>query len=153
MAIGKYGDATLGTGKINHLLRQVINRFFQGIRVRGGAQQIFADHRLIDFARTQGGIAVLTDRHISSKHAAIPMLLVVSAINQRLIKEGLRLDVSLVVESGQSISSHHIAATLGFGASAIYPLGVQMRAEEKFGEVQRPTLPMVFISAFSAALA
>ncbi|MBN9931342.1 hypothetical protein HZD82_22765, partial [Pantoea agglomerans] len=30
--------------------------------------------QVVDFARTQGGIAVLTDRHISSKHAAIPML-------------------------------------------------------------------------------
>ncbi|CAK9883680.1 MAG: Glutamate synthase [NADPH] large chain [Candidatus Erwinia impunctatus] len=90
--------------------------------------------QVVDFARNQGGIAVLTDRHISTTHAAIPMLLMVSAINQRLVQEGLRLDVSLVVESGQSISSHHIAAALGFGASAIYPLGVQMRAEEKYGE-------------------
>ncbi|MFG1174115.1 glutamate synthase-related protein [Erwiniaceae bacterium CAU 1747] len=90
--------------------------------------------QVVDFAREQGGIAVLTDRHISSTRAAMPMLLVVSAINQRLVQEGLRLDVSLVVESGQSISSHHIAAALGFGASAIYPLGVQMRAEEKYGE-------------------
>ena len=90
--------------------------------------------QVVDFAREQGGIAVLTDRHISSSRAGMPMLLVVSAINQRLVQEGLRLDVSLVVESGQSISSHHIAAALGFGASAIYPLGVQMRAEEKYGE-------------------
>lgn len=90
--------------------------------------------QVVDFARSQGGIAVITDRHVSSTQAAIPMLLVVSAINQRLVQEGLRLDVSLVVESGQSISSHHIAAALGFGASAIYPLGVQMRAEEKYGE-------------------
>ena len=90
--------------------------------------------QVVDFAREQGGIAVLTDRHVSSTKASIPMLLVVSAINQRLVQEGLRLDVSLVVESGQSISSHHIAAALGFGASAIYPLGVQMRAEEKYGE-------------------
>lgn len=89
---------------------------------------------VVDFAHEQGGIAVITDRHISSTRASIPMLLMVSAINQRLVQEGLRLDVSLVVESGQSISSHHIAATLGFGASAVYPLGVQMRAEEKYGE-------------------
>lgn len=89
---------------------------------------------VVQFARTHGGIAVVTDRHVSSTRAAMPMLIVVSAINQRLVAEGLRLDVSLVVESGQIVSSHHIAATLGFGASAIYPLGVQMRAEEKFGE-------------------
>ncbi|KKW68943.1 GltA [Lampropedia cohaerens] len=87
-----------------------------------------------DFARSQGGIAVLTDRHNARGRAAMPMLVVVSAINQKLVAEGLRLDVSLVVESGQIVSSHHVAATLGFGASAIYPLGVQMRAEEKYGE-------------------
>ncbi len=89
---------------------------------------------VVDFARTQGGIAVLTDRHVSRERACMPMLVLVSAINQRLVQEGLRLDVSLVVESGQVISSHHISATLGFGASAIYALGVQMRAEEKYGE-------------------
>ncbi|MEL7404569.1 MAG: glutamate synthase-related protein, partial [Pseudomonadota bacterium] len=66
--------------------------------------------------------------------AAMPMTLAVSAINQRLIEEGLRLKVSLVVESGQISSSHHIACALGFGASAVYPLGVRLRAEEQFGD-------------------
>jgi glutamate synthase (NADPH/NADH) large chain len=85
------------------------------------------------FAREEGGIAVVTDRHVSRDRAALPMILVVSAINQKLIEEGARLRVSLVVESGQISSSHHVAAALGFGASAVYPLGVQFRAEEKFG--------------------
>lgn len=80
-----------------------------------------------------GGIAVITDRHVSRARAAIPMTLMVSAINQKLIEEGLRLRVSLIVESGQISSSHHIACALGFGAAAVYPLGVQFRAEEKFG--------------------
>ncbi|MGF9564665.1 glutamate synthase-related protein [Neorhizobium sp. BT27B] len=85
------------------------------------------------FARAEGGIAVITDRHVARDRAALPMILVVSAINQKLIEEGARLRVSLVVESGQISSSHHVAAALGFGASAVYPLGVQFRAEEKFG--------------------
>ncbi|HAU77041.1 MAG TPA: glutamate synthase large subunit, partial [Agrobacterium sp.] len=85
------------------------------------------------FAAGEGGIAVITDRHVSARRAALPMIMVVSAINQRLIEEGLRLRVSLIVESGQFSSSHHIAAGLGFGASAVYPLAVQFRAEEKFG--------------------
>ncbi|SNR80116.1 glutamate synthase (NADPH/NADH) large chain [Methylobacillus rhizosphaerae] len=88
---------------------------------------------VVDFAREQGGIAVISDRHVSASQAALPLLLVVSATNQRLIDEGLRLDVSLIAESGQIVSSHHVAATLGFGASAVYPLGVQLRAEEKYG--------------------
>ena len=85
------------------------------------------------FAREEGGIAVVTDRHVARARAALPMILVVSAVNQKLIEEGLRLRLSLVVESGQIASSHHVAAVLGFGASAVYPLGVQFRAEEKFG--------------------
>ncbi|KNY14224.1 GltA [Shinella sp. SUS2] len=85
------------------------------------------------FARADGGIAVVTDRHVARTRAALPMILVVSAVNQKLIEEGLRLRLSLVVESGQIASSHHVAAVLGFGASAVYPLGVQFRAEEKFG--------------------
>ncbi|WP_439604130.1 glutamate synthase central domain-containing protein, partial [Shinella sp.] len=85
------------------------------------------------FAQEDGGIAVVTDRHVARTRAALPMILVVSAVNQKLIEEGLRLRLSLVVESGQIASSHHVAAVLGFGASAVYPLGVQFRAEEKFG--------------------
>ena len=85
------------------------------------------------FARETGGIAVVSDRHVSSELAAMPMTIVVSAVNQRLIEQGLRRRVSVIVESGQVCSSHHVATVLGFGASAVYSLGVQMRAEEKFG--------------------
>ncbi|MEM6971227.1 MAG: glutamate synthase-related protein [Pseudomonadota bacterium] len=89
---------------------------------------------VVAFAREKGGIAILTDRHIGRDRAAMPMTLAVSAINQRLIEEGLRLKLSLIVESGQISSSHHIACALGFGAAAVYPLGVRLRAEELFGD-------------------
>ncbi|MBJ7462380.1 MAG: glutamate synthase large subunit [Mycolicibacterium sp.] len=85
------------------------------------------------YARESGGIAVISDRHIETGLAPIPVIIAVSAINQRLIEQGLRLRVSVIAESGQLASSHHIATVLGFGASAVYPLAVQMRAEEKFG--------------------
>ena len=87
-----------------------------------------------DFAREFGGIAILTDRHISSYEAAIPSTLVISAINQKLISEGLRLKISLILESGQIASSHQCACALGFGASAIYPLAVRLRSEQLFSE-------------------
>ncbi|MFF2027613.1 glutamate synthase central domain-containing protein, partial [Streptomyces sp. NPDC058171] len=86
------------------------------------------------FAREQGGIAILTDRHVATDRAALPMIVAISAVNQRLIEEGLRLRVSVVAESGQISSSHHVAAALGFGAAAIYPLAVRLRAEEKFAD-------------------
>ena len=84
------------------------------------------------FARVSGGVAILSDREVSRNCASISMTLIVSAVNQRLIETGLRLRVSLIVESGQICSSHHVACALGFGAAAVYPLGVQMRADEKF---------------------
>lgn len=56
---------------------------------------------VVEFARTEGGIAVLTDRNVSHGEAAIPLILVIAAVNQRLIREGLRLRVSLIAESGQ----------------------------------------------------
>ena len=39
-----------------------------------------------------------------------------------------------MAESGQIASSHHISSALGFGASAVYPLAVRMRAEEMFSD-------------------
>lgn len=84
------------------------------------------------FALEKGGIAILSDQNVSRDKAVLPMTLVVSAVNQRLIEQGLRLKVSLVIESGQICSSHHIACALGFGGSAIYALSAQLRAEENY---------------------
>ncbi|MEU9910687.1 glutamate synthase-related protein [Streptomyces sp. NPDC051001] len=90
------------------------------------------------FASEQGGIALLTDRAVSSARAPLPVILAVAAVNQRLIETGLRLRVSLVAESGQLASSHHVATALGFGASAVYSLSARLRAEEKFPSAPAP---------------
>ncbi|MCV6597097.1 MAG: glutamate synthase-related protein, partial [Mangrovicoccus sp.] len=94
---------------------------------------------IVQFARNHGGIAIISDRNVTRTRAPLPMTLAVSAINQRLIEEGLRFKLSLVVESGQIVSSHHIACALGFGAAAVYPVGVRLRAEELFGEGEEAT--------------
>ncbi|WP_431031415.1 glutamate synthase-related protein [Plantibacter sp. RU18] len=83
------------------------------------------------FAAANGGIAILSDRGLHADGAAIPLILVIAAVNQRLIDDGLRLRVSLVVDSGQLPSSHHVASALGFGASAVHPLAVRLRAQQK----------------------
>lgn len=90
------------------------------------------------FARTRGGIAIISDRNVSSKAAPLPLILAVAALNQRLITSGVRLQVSLVLESGQLPSSHHIAAALGFGASAVYSISARLRAEEKYPSAPAP---------------
>ena len=82
------------------------------------------------FAEASGGIAILSDAGISREKAALPTTIAVAAVNQRLIEDGLRLNVSIIIDSGQIKSSHHIACALGFGASAIFAAAVQARAEE-----------------------
>jgi glutamate synthase (NADPH/NADH) large chain len=78
-------------------------------------------------ARRNTGIIILSDFNIDSRAAAIPALLMVAAANQHLVKQGLRFNSSLILETGQAVSPHDIAAVLGFGASAICPLSVHNR--------------------------
>jgi glutamate synthase (ferredoxin) len=66
---------------------------------------------------------LLTDRGIDRTHAAIPSLLAVSAVHQRLIREGLRLRTCIVIESAEPRDDHQVAALLSFGANAVCPYG------------------------------
>jgi len=51
----------------------------------------------------------------------IPPLAAIGAVHHRLIKEGLRMDVGLVVETGGAWSTHHFACLVGYGANAVHP--------------------------------
>ena len=66
-------------------------------------------------------ILILSDRGVSREMAPIPALLGVSGLHHYLIREQLRTQVSLVVESGEPREVHHFALLLGYGASAINP--------------------------------
>ncbi|MDJ0898866.1 MAG: glutamate synthase large subunit [Xenococcus sp. MO_188.B8] len=61
------------------------------------------------------------DTGIHAEYSYIPPLAAVGAVHHRLIKEGLRLKASLVVETAQCWSTHHYACLVGYGASAICP--------------------------------
>ena len=89
---------------------------------------------VVAFAAEQGGIAVLTDRHVSHERATLPAIMVVGALNQRLIDAGLRLRVSLIVESGQIESSHHVAGRTRFRRFRRLPA---VRSVASRGEVRR----------------
>ncbi|MFN9629625.1 MAG: glutamate synthase-related protein [Cyanobacteriota bacterium] len=77
-------------------------------------------------AALRGGnqILVLSDRvegGISALSATIPPLLAVGAVHQHLLRQGLRLQASIVVETAQCWSTHHLACLIGYGASAVCP--------------------------------
>ena len=58
---------------------------------------------------------------IDAETTYIPPLLAVGAVHHHLIQKGLRMKVSLVVNTAQCWSTHHFACLIGYGASAICP--------------------------------
>tara|TARA_B100000809_G_scaffold266931_2_gene333201 strand:- start:5569 stop:10977 length:5409 start_codon:yes stop_codon:yes gene_type:complete len=80
--------------------------------------------------KTGTDIVILSDKNICKDNAAIPIILLVSAVNQRLIATGMRFFTSIIAETGQAVSTHDTACILGFGASAVCPLTVYSRILE-----------------------
>ena len=71
--------------------------------------------------RSGNQILVLSDRGITATTSYIPPLLAVGAVHHHLLNQGLRLQTSLVAETAQCWSTHHLACLIGYGASAVCP--------------------------------
>ncbi len=72
--------------------------------------------------KTGARILLLSDRGASYAEPPLPSLLALRAVVCALNREGLRLECSIVVASGEVRSSHHVAALIGFGAAAVCPV-------------------------------
>jgi glutamate synthase domain-containing protein 2/glutamate synthase domain-containing protein 1/glutamate synthase domain-containing protein 3 len=73
-----------------------------------------ACRRLADEAATAAGILVLNVRDI-------PAVLAVGAVHQRLVAEGRRTQVSIVVDCDDAREAHDVACLLAYGADAVCP--------------------------------
>ncbi len=78
-------------------------------------------HRVVELVRGGVNVVILSDRGTSATQAAIPSLLLTSAVHHRLVAEHLRTSVALILEAGDVREVHHVALLLGFGASAVCP--------------------------------
>ena len=58
---------------------------------------------------------------IGTENTYIPPLLAVGAVHHHLIREGLRMKTSLIVNTAQCWSTHHFACLIGYGAGAVCP--------------------------------
>ncbi|MEE8304986.1 MAG: glutamate synthase large subunit, partial [Candidatus Tectomicrobia bacterium] len=66
-------------------------------------------------------ILILSDRHFDREQAPIPALLASSGLHHHLIRQGNRIKVGLVLESGEPREVHHFCLLLGYGVQAINP--------------------------------
>ena len=66
-------------------------------------------------------ILILSDRAVDADRVAIPALLATAGVHHHLIREGLRTEVGLVVETGEARKVHDFCLLAGYGAEAINP--------------------------------
>jgi glutamate synthase (ferredoxin) len=104
-------------------------------------------------------ILILSDRTHSSGQPAtltaemsyIPPLLAVGAVHHHLIRQGLRMSASLVVDTAQCWSTHHFACLIGYGASAVCPYLALESVRQWWGDertqklMERGKLPQISI--------
>ncbi len=66
-------------------------------------------------------LLILSDRGIDEEFAPIPSLLALTAVHNHLVREGTRMGVALIIESGEPREVMHYCLLIGYGASAINP--------------------------------
>ncbi|MGL5033427.1 MAG: glutamate synthase central domain-containing protein, partial [Microcystaceae cyanobacterium] len=70
---------------------------------------------------SQSGSPISQSGPLTEENSYIPPLLAVGAVHHHLIRSGLRLQASLIVDTAQCWSTHHYACLVGYGASAVCP--------------------------------
>jgi glutamate synthase (NADPH/NADH) large chain len=66
-------------------------------------------------------ILILSDRLQGPDRIAMPALLATAAVHHHLVRQGLRMQTGLVVETGEAREVHHFCVLAGYGAEAINP--------------------------------
>ena len=74
-------------------------------------EAVLADHNIL----------ILSDRAQGPDRVAMPALLATAAVHHHLVRQGLRMQAGLVVETGEAREVHHYCVLAGYGAEAINP--------------------------------
>jgi glutamate synthase (NADPH/NADH) large chain len=94
---------------------------------RGGdAQSLGAAVQRLCWEATEAVLAdvnvlVLSDRREGPDRIAIPAALATGAVHHHLIRQGLRMQTGLVIETGEAREVHHFCVLAGYGAEAVNP--------------------------------
>src|SRR4051812_26227450 len=78
-------------------------------------------HNATDAVLADNNILILSDRATSPDRVPVPALLATAAVHHHLIRQGLRMQTGLVVETGEAREVHHFCVLAGYGAEAINP--------------------------------
>ena len=82
-------------------------------------------------------ILILSDRNQGPDRVPMPALLATAAVHHQLVRQGLRMQTGIVVETGEAREVHHFCVLAGYGAEAINPY----LAFETLEEIRRKKAP------------
>jgi glutamate synthase domain-containing protein 2/glutamate synthase domain-containing protein 1/glutamate synthase domain-containing protein 3 len=74
-----------------------------------------------EVVRTGHNVVILSHADVDAEWAPIPMLLAVGAVHHHLIRQGRRMQTSLIAETDDAYEVHHCASLIGYGAEAVVP--------------------------------
>ncbi len=97
--------------------------------------------------RTGVHLLIISDSDTDSQSLPIPAMLAIGAVHHHLIRQGMRMSVSLLCESGEPRDVHHFAALIGYGANAILPYLAYQTIDEMVAE-GRHTAGMTLAQAY-----
>jgi len=78
-------------------------------------------HEATDCVLADMNILILSDRDVSEGRIPIPAALATAAVHHHLIRQGLRMQTGLVIETGEAREVHHFCVLAGYGAEAVNP--------------------------------
>jgi glutamate synthase (NADPH/NADH) large chain len=92
----------------------------------GDAQSLAAAVERLCWQATEAVLAdinvlILSDREEAADRIPIPAALATGAVHHHLIRQGLRMQTGLVVETGEAREVHHFCVLAGYGAEAVNP--------------------------------
>ena len=64
---------------------------------------------------------ILSDRKVSKGYAALPSLLAIGLLHHYLVKNALRTQIGIILETAEPREVHHFALLFGYGADCINP--------------------------------
>jgi len=78
--------------------------------------------RIIEDIRESGiRVVILDDRQMNEREPAMPMLMLVGRLSQRLLEEDIKHLANIVTVTGEVFDPHSAACMIGYGATTVFP--------------------------------
>ncbi|WP_336985445.1 glutamate synthase large subunit [Altererythrobacter aquiaggeris] len=96
-------------------------------------------------------ILILSDRAQGPDRVPMPALLATAAVHHHLVRQGLRMQTGIVVETGEAREVHHFCALAGYGAEAVNPYlafeTLENLRSRKFAHLEQDAVEQNYIKA------